>query len=90
MQLPLSTKSRKLLGYAFLIFLILIIGAFVGAFIGPPSITKPCLGFVVASSGLLMLAGCIRAIFTGEYKYGQPGLWENREKKKIDRSDFGS
>lgn len=82
MQSPLSTKSRKLLGYAFLIFLILILGVFVGAVIGPPSIKKSYLGVFTASIGLLTLAGCIRAIFTGEYKYGQPGLWENIEKKE--------
>ncbi|WP_143751257.1 hypothetical protein [Collimonas sp. PA-H2] len=82
MPSPLSTKNRKLLDYTFLAFLILILGAVAGAFIGPPSITKSCLGVFSAGTGLLILAGCIRAIFTGEYKYGQPGLWKNIEKKE--------
>ncbi|SFI16936.1 hypothetical protein SAMN04515618_11264 [Collimonas sp. OK307] len=78
----LSTESRKLLGYALLVFLIVILGAFVGSFIGPPSIKKSCLGVVLAGISLLMLAGCIRAIFTGVYKYGKLGVWGDEIKKE--------
>jgi len=40
------------------------------------------LGVFLAGIGLLNIAGCIRAIFTGEYKYGRPGVWVNIEKKE--------
>ncbi|NKI72515.1 hypothetical protein GN109_24130 [Collimonas pratensis] len=77
----MSAKIKTLLGYFFLVILIVILAAFVGTFAGPSNFKNVCLAVMTTSIGLAILAGCVFAVFSGEYRYGQIGSWQDQIKR---------
>jgi hypothetical protein len=71
----------KLIALGFLAVILVTLGSFVGIFVGPTNLKNSFVGVSTMGIGLLLLAGSVQAIFTGEYKYGRPGIWQDKIKK---------